>query len=224
MSVSNKTLSILLLAAIVVSLGGTFVSLNRLGAISTTARLTDEAGGTVGVTINETLSITTDTDTISFGTCTLGDGGTGITISSNISGGNAENSCPSFTASYIAVRNNGNIDANVTIESNVTGGTGEGAFMWTASASTGETALRYKIIDDGDGTNSGGCTGTLGSASFTPFAAADTAYNACDDLKAEAEGGDNSILVHFQIVLPDNTAPTTDTALITFRAEPAVGE
>ena len=47
MEISNKTLAILLLAAVAVSLGGTIISmnsLNRLGEITTTGYATDPTG------------------------------------------------------------------------------------------------------------------------------------------------------------------------------------
>lgn len=67
--VSNKTLATLLVVAIVVSLGGTFISLNRLSSLGGIVALTGAAGGTgyVNVTITEFVTITTPEDRIWFG-------------------------------------------------------------------------------------------------------------------------------------------------------------
>jgi len=68
MDISNKTLALFLLGAIVVSLGGTIMSLNKLGDISSVGLVTQT--GTVNLAIESSLSITTqDRDTINFGTC-----------------------------------------------------------------------------------------------------------------------------------------------------------
>ena len=70
--ISNKTLAILLIGAIVISLGGTLISLNRLARIripGITGFATDEA--TVGVEISETTQVNWTTSTISWGTGTV---------------------------------------------------------------------------------------------------------------------------------------------------------
>ncbi|MBN1175310.1 hypothetical protein JXA48_01565, partial [Candidatus Woesearchaeota archaeon] len=88
MDISNKTLGLLLVAAIVVSVGGTFFSLDKLNGFSSTGFAANEAGS-VNLTINSTMSIKMNDSGIDFGTCTV----TGfMTFDSNLTGGTANNS------------------------------------------------------------------------------------------------------------------------------------
>ena len=146
MDISNKTLGLLLVAAIVISIGGTVVSLNKLDGFSTTGyATTNQTNGTVSLTVAEALSIVLDDSTINFGTCTL-PGGAGITVDSALSSSGANNSAcdtsndwSSAPGDVITVENNGNVVANVTINSNVTGTAfyGGDASSWIAYKGAG---------------------------------------------------------------------------------------
>jgi len=84
MEESNKTLALLLVAAIVVSLGGTIISLNRLGQLelgSATGRVVTE--GTATVTINQTAVVDLTDNVIAFGEGSLNPGNDSCTLSSN---------------------------------------------------------------------------------------------------------------------------------------------
>jgi len=70
MEETNKTLALLLVAAIVVSLGGTIVSLNKLGQIqlgALTGRATDTSPGYVQLNVTSETTITFTRATINFG-------------------------------------------------------------------------------------------------------------------------------------------------------------
>jgi len=84
---SNKTLALLLVAAIVVSLGGTIVSLNRLGQFqisSATGRAITNGTATITITATTIINIT-DTQ-IDFGSGALNGGFENCTLRSNESG------------------------------------------------------------------------------------------------------------------------------------------
>jgi hypothetical protein len=66
MELTNKTLAMFLVAAIVVSLAGTIISLNKLGTLSTTGYATDTDTATASVQVNTTTSIIFTTATIDF--------------------------------------------------------------------------------------------------------------------------------------------------------------
>ncbi|MCF7799319.1 hypothetical protein K9M74_05445, partial [Candidatus Woesearchaeota archaeon] len=74
MDISNKTLGLLLVAAIVVSVGGTLMSLNQLESVSPTGFATT-GSGTVDLDIGSYVAIVVDDTAINFGTCTLVDTG-----------------------------------------------------------------------------------------------------------------------------------------------------
>ncbi len=69
---TNKTLALLLVAAIVVSLGGTMISLEKLGQISTTGKATTT--GTSTINISSTYIVDLTDTTIDFGDGSLAEG------------------------------------------------------------------------------------------------------------------------------------------------------
>ena len=238
MSVSNKTLSVLLLAAIVVSLGGTFISLNRLGDLPTIGHATDT--GTVDLNIESLLSITTaDSNAINFGTCELSgpDANQMITINSETVGGlesageGDNGGCEGYTEAVpIAVRNNGNVDVEVQMEVNNTGTAEGGTFLNSGDTGSTDSEFNYKLLDDGwvhvtsGDQMAGGCTGNLGpgtgSGDMTDYVAFESTglINACSDLASGSTA--NSFLAHFEIVIPDATSEG-DSIQITFEASEA---
>jgi hypothetical protein len=222
MSVSNKTLAIMLLAAIVVSLGGTFISLNRLGGMSPTG-YSIAPEGIVNLTINSSLSITTDDiNLIDFGTCDLQDGGIGYILRSNASeGGHGNSNCsiPSPSPGYIVIRNNGNLLANVSIQSSAVGRAEQAGGTFLPGGSD-NSSLRFKIVDAGHSGNSGGCGTAFYTASYQEFenVGPGQTYDVCENLAANAVPGANSFLTVFEIVVPDNAQPGPQQATITYTA------
>ena len=222
MSVSNKTLSILLLAAIVVSLGGTFISLNRLGAITPTGYTPHVGEGTVNLTIEEVLSITTtDNDVIDFGFCELTPGEP-LTINSKGTGNAA---CDGFTGAMtpIYVRNTGTVPANVVLSSDKvgSGGTGTNSFLTNQSQPpTTDSSISFlseSVGASGSPTYAGGCTGGL-QGTYLEIENSASTYPVCTNLKTHAT--ENSVGVHFEIVIPENTVEG-DTVTLTFTASQA---
>jgi hypothetical protein len=205
MEFSNKALAIFLLAAMVVSLGGTIISLNRLNEVKTVGYATS-ATGIVQLTISQSLSITTaDGNSVDFGSCTP-PAGAGVTA--NVTSDILENttaSCTGYTQTNISVRNDGNVNATVSANSSAVGraNNASGAFLNSSSATS---SLQFKSANAGRLTNTGGCTaGTVGA--YTPFTEAGRPYIVCDNLKIGNIGGANSIVANFKIVIP-NDAPT----------------
>lgn len=125
--VSNKTLATLLIAAIVISLGGTLISLNKLGKVQVgimagvTGRATDT--GTVNVTIIEDLTIdVNDTNHgIDFGSGIVNDPNTYEDLDSRewngTTGNHTGNGNWSETDDGILIENQGTVDLNITVQS-----------------------------------------------------------------------------------------------------------
>ncbi|HLD18844.1 MAG TPA: hypothetical protein VJB90_02440 [Candidatus Nanoarchaeia archaeon] len=124
--ISNKTLALLMVAAIVVSLGGLFISLDRLGSFqnSITGFAASNVTGRANVTIENVAGITISDNIINFGTCNLPTSGT-VNVSSNES--NTGGTCTDGTGDVdwfpdnLSIRNDGNTNLNITIrtDSNV---------------------------------------------------------------------------------------------------------
>ncbi len=218
MNISNKTLTVLLLAAIVVSIGGTFINLNRLSAITPTGYAPENATGTVALELGEVISITTeDNSAIDFGLCTL-DPGQPLTINSE---GLGNTSCEGFDGlmTPIFVRNDGTVPVTVDIESDKIGGA-DSDFLTNQSVPPSEnSSISYKTLDeghDGETTYTGGCAGGLGSdGSYTEIDSKDPGepFSICDNLQTHSTA--NSVAVHFEIFIPENTIQG-DTVTLTF--------
>lgn len=217
MSVSNKTLAVMLLAAIVVSLGGTFISLNRLGTAGSPTGHAINPQGNVSLDINSSLSITTiDNHEIDFGMCVLGPDSAGITINSNRTESTA-NCANGGTVNPIIVRNNGNINAIITVQSAKVGTSQGGTFLNTGSTNS---SLQYRVTNTSRHvTYEGGCISGLGSSAYATFATAGAEYGICNNL--QSHGVRNSVEVDFQIVIP-TAAARGDNVTITFSAAEAI--
>lgn len=213
MEITNKTLGLLLIAAIVVSLGGTFVSLNKLGDTSTTGYATNNQSGTVQLVVGSSLSILVTDDTINFGTCSPQ--ATHITLDSENGAGVGDNiHCQTGTfPDYLTVQNDGNKDANVTVRTSHNG---------TTMFDTDTGGLAYRIIDNA---TNGGCFGSQQQNAYLNFSvtnSTDPLYKnpGCSNLSFI--DGQDAIAMFAQVVLPPSTTTST-TAHIQFEAELSVG-
>lgn len=149
--ISNRTLAVLLVAAIIISLGGTILSLNRImpqrqfGEMSEVTGRAESGEGYVNLSIAGGISITTaDNNRINFGACTPLGGGF-ITITSEANASNCVEGDVGATASKnITVRNNGNVFVNVTMVSTDEGEAqaGTGGFLVAPSSDTSYIAFK----------------------------------------------------------------------------------
>lgn len=133
--ISNKTLALLLVSAIIISLGGTFIALNRLTALSYRPIITGMADttdtGTVTLNIGENVAINFTSAAMDWGSGAVDGGDTGCLVQNNYTNGSATtttgdpisggNNCTADTfngnVSNFVVENIGN--TNVTL--NITG-------------------------------------------------------------------------------------------------------
>lgn len=220
---SNKTLVFLLIAVIVVSVGGTIISLNRVNQLMQ-GGITGMAGsgtGMVNVTIIAVSSITLIDSQIDFGSCSP-NASTGANVSSNDS---SEWGAPGVcaAASYsapdnITVQNDGNKNVNVTVKTNVVastliGGTDPAFYFITRNASTRPGCFNYT-----GGSTSSGFDGTMGMQwVWKDFAAANTEYLACDNL-TYGDSNDQFSLFALLDLPPDTPVRTGQNATLTFTA------
>ncbi len=177
MDVSNKTLGMLLVAAIVVSVGGTFLSLQQLGSLSGSTGFATSDSGQVNLTVAQTLSIELTDDVINFGECLLNDTNT-IFVDSSVVRGSVDNAYCDNTAGFpddLALRNAGNVHACVNMQTNANG--------TTLFGTDGDSGIGYKVYNH---VSEGGCAGTLQATyrNFTSIGASD--YPVCTNLTAIA--------------------------------------
>ena len=219
MDISNKTLALLLVGAMVVSLAGTIMSLNKLGEVSITGM---PVLGNVSLEVQQLLSITTeDNPAISFGTCQP-DTDSVRTLNSEWTEDTADACGAGSALTPIFIRNNGNVPAAVNVSPDDVGtAQASGTFLAPATSSD----LAYRIVDEGDGGFGGGCDSTAGDSTEGTFPGSYTTFtgtgefNVCTDL-ADSSGGntDNSVAMHLQIVFPTDVVPGEYDVEFTFTA------
>lgn len=159
---SNGTLSILVVVAVVAIVAGTLLTQHGPTGYATTDT------GYVNLTINQTLAIQVDptNNTINFGAC-VPYGGQSYWCATNdsiVCDNNGFGNCSGDTASpqFIRIDNVGNVDANITVQSEC-----------NASSFIGGTAPAFQFI-------SSQCNGT-GVSSWTDFSSAG-GVNVCTNL------------------------------------------
>lgn len=209
MDLSNKTLGLLLVAAIVISIGGTIISLNKLDGVSTTGYATNNETGTVTLTVPEALSIVLNDSDIDFGTCTLNTTRGYNFVDSLRSGttyNNAECTLPNGFPDYIIIRNDGNVNANVSLRTNTNGST---------LFNDGGSSMAYQIDN---GTSPGCAGGAVMQDSYLNFTVvgASNDYVVCSNLTTSASAG-TDVNLTIQAYLT-NLATTGGSMTLTFEA------
>jgi hypothetical protein len=218
MELSNKALAVLLLSAMIVSLGGTILSLNRMNSVEVVGFATTGTG-IVNLTIASFMSITTnDSSLVDFGACSLNDS-RAINLTS-MSTQDTATYCPSYVGvniSNISVRNNGNVYVNVSIASSECGPGGGNVsctFLNNSNLQVSENGLfMFNTSNSGRSTYSGGCGTTV---AWTTFNGSGTAYRACTNLNNAIPT--NSFVTDFLVRLPRGLSTGAKINTITFTA------
>jgi hypothetical protein len=217
MELSNKALAVLLLAAMVISLGGTLLSLNKMSSVKVVGYATTSTG-IVNLSISDFISITTnESSLVDFGACTLNDS-RAINLTS-MSTQDTQDYCPTYRGaniSNISVRNNGNVPANVTIASSVCapgGGNLSCSFLNNSALGYTENGLfQFSTINAGRA----GYTGACGAVETWTTLNGTHGYRACTNLLNGAVA--NSFVTEFLLRLPRGLGTGEKTATITYTA------
>lgn len=203
---SNRALAVLLVLTIVVSIGGTLISLNSIPR--GTVGYVSSAQGTTQLTIQSLTEITLTDNAVDFGTCNLNSSQT-ITYHSNASTGQSledpDSTCTGTFPDNMTLENTGNRYVNLTISSNVTGA----SFV---DASSGLGSL-YFVMGNKE---AGACSDGL-IVEFTNFSLADHNYTFCNNFSPA--NGEDEISIAYKVELPPDTKDGTKTATITIAAE-----
>ena len=200
MDMTNKSLALLLVAAIVISLGGTLISLNKLSQQG----LTGLAAGTVVLNVSENMSCTISSN-VSFGTSTA-QILTIVNLSTNGSNSNGFNDCTSNDACRgMMINNTGNVNVNVTFKSDVNGTTllgGPGA---------SPASFNYSAVN---GSNNGALLPGCNSGLKTAWGYVnETTTTICTNLTSLSTN--NVMTIEYNVTIDANTPATYKTATIT---------
>jgi hypothetical protein len=198
--ISNRTLATLLVVAIVISIGGTYVVLQRTPAITglftgtnATGTLTFEQQGVLSIKLNDAVA--------SFGNVTSTSNGNCVVYTDGVT--SAVNCSQSVTGDGMLLENDGNIRAKVRVNSSygvdsMTLGTGGGQF-YKASNSEGSS-----------------CSGTLTSTLTTLPAASDAMSIVCSNL-GFADSAD-LLRIDYSLNIGTDLAPGNYSENVTFWA------
>ncbi len=220
--ISDKALTFLLIAAIIVSVGGTIISLNTLNRlIPRITGLGTTTTGLVNVSLASVASITIVDSQIDFGSCAPA-ATYGLNVTSNTS--TEPSACSAGGGTWpdnITVKNDGNTNLNVTVKTNVIASTFiSGAdpygplFMFSV-----RNASNYPGCNNITGIQvESGFDGSTGMQwDWRNFTAANTEYPACINLTPTTDY--HSIYVFAKIFIPADTPQATDAnATLTFTA------
>lgn len=213
---SNKSLAIMLLALVVLSLGGSLVIINKMGQVSTTGFIASGTG-LVNLSVEAVISIYMDDALIDFGQCSPVGGAV-----TNITSEKTENTtlvCPNFVAAdNLTVRNDGNINVSVSMNTSKVGKQ-DNTTVPTANvflnSSTGTSSIMYKSTSAGRAPNVGGCTaGTVGS--YTTLYSPNLGYSLCSNLRTHDTI--NSFAVDFLIQIPQDAPVGAESTTLNFLA------
>jgi len=199
MELSNKSLALLLVAAIVISLGGTLISINKLNQQG----LTGLAAGTVVLNVSENMSCTISSN-VSFGTSTT-QILTIVNLSTNGSNSNGFTDCLAQDACRgMMINNTGNMNVNVTFSSDKNGTTLLGGPEAT------NTSFQYSVVN---GSNNGALLPGCNSGLKTAWTYANETTTAiCTNLTALSTN--NAMTIEYNITIDGNTPTGMKTATI----------
>ena len=209
--ISNKTLVFLLLTAIVLSLGGTFVSLQRLNLVArsgVTGLASGNETGTATLDIGSYNSLVIVISSLDMGTCTpAATNGTWV----NTTDATAYCTNANEALLNLTVQNDGNSNVNVTIKSNIS----------QTNFFGGGTSPQFQFMTTNTSSRAGCFHNWRSNLSnnnwWTNFAANGTPYRGCDNLTF-ANSADE-LVAEFEWFIPSDAPNLGDrVALITFEA------
>ncbi len=180
--ISNKTLALVLVAALAVSLVGTLLSMNRLNTLTGFATST----GTSNLTLVSTSAISFAINNVDWGTGSVNASDVTHNYTCTLDTLGTKTGCVNFTTvtQGLVLENTGDTNLNVTLKSDKTP---------TQFIGTGAT-FQWKIAEN----ETGSCNGTLGQTTFTTVSTTDT--NICTVLLPQI--ATNSLKIDLNVTIP----------------------
>jgi len=211
--ISNKTLAILLIAAIAISLGGTIFSLNRLAFLMRAPSITGYVlapTGTATVTVSQTSSLRFSISALDFGT-----GSVNTTTTTNychMASGDAGGSidgvaqCVSFNAAgtfkSLEIENDGNRNLTLVVKGSK-----------AAAAFIGGTSPQFRFYVSNNET--GSCATPLANETLNWVDVNTTDMNICIGTGLDYLDGRDSMDIHLNISIPYNSLTGAQSVTIT---------
>ncbi len=194
MEMSNKTLAMLLVAAIAVSLFGTIFSLNRLESFGTTGFAT-QANGTASVYVNTTTSIIFNVSTINWGTGYVNTSGGYVNCTMATDAAHSAG-CSGFTtvSNGFILENDGNTNATVSLYANAT------AVQFIGGSSGGGPLFQYKVSN-----NEATSCSSPAPSSYTDVNVTPPGTTICPSTTFDFNNSKDTMEIEVMINIPDNS-------------------
>jgi hypothetical protein len=193
---SNRSLALLLVAAVIISLGTTMLSLNYISRAERFAA-TGFAAGQLNLTIGNLTACNIDTN-VDFGT---GNPVSTIPITTDTANPASFNDCTSVAACRygIQINNTGNTKLNVSFAS------AENASVFLGDGTSNLSAMKYKAYNGtlNVGTSKGCTIGTLGATTYTPINQTPWNYTICTNLTPDQ--GQDIVSIGFNLTVNETT-------------------
>ncbi|MBW2984268.1 hypothetical protein KY361_04085 [Candidatus Woesearchaeota archaeon] len=217
MEVSNKTIATLLLLAIVISLAGTLVSLNKIGRLgfSITGMAINTSTGTAQLTVGVLTELTNQIPTINWGTGYVAGNATDCTMDSE----GTFSGCVGFTPQYegFLLENTGNVNLSV----NYTSDKNASEFINGTSPLFQLKVNENSVEQQNNETSALDSVASCGGA-WTPGTYTDVTKSGsylCGDSTTyplSSEADKDAAVVDIKVRVPEDAPTGTKTAVLTF--------
>lgn len=229
--ISNRTVVLLLVVAIVVSLGGTMISLSKISSMGITGAATGSAAGTTNVTITSVTTLEFKVQGLDFGSGNVYSNCSNCNMTSNgtWTGGCCGGSWAA-TDHPLVIENTGNTNVDLWLNSTKNNSellgqssTVEPEFKWRMSTMSGQEASRISTLQSlgatGDDTAAACGTQTLYYTGWTTINSTDQ-FCICGPCSGsygfEADNSRDEIVVDFLVSIPGSeTGSKTSTIYAT---------
>jgi len=207
MEITNKTLALFLVSAIVISLAGTIAALNKLNSMDTSTGFVTSSTGNASLTVNTQASIIFVYNLVDLGSGYVNASFNNCTLLINASNAITATGCVGFnTSTYYGdtfiIMNNGNTYLNVTMNSSDNASTFIGG-------NQSVSAFQYAITNN----ESGSCLGTLPyNGTWTTFLKWDNP-TVCGNLSFLP--GSRTLRMGLRVVIPTNAVQGGHTTTFT---------
>lgn len=208
MDISNKTLAMLLVAAVVVSLAGTIISLNKLSSLSTTGYATSTTG-TANVQVNTSASIRFAVSSLNWSSGSV-NSTLGAPLNCTLIVGLANSAgCIGFTqvTNPLVLENDGNLPVKVELA------TDKSAATFIGGNAAGGPQFMYNVSNN----ESDSCyTTPTPTAYFTDVNTTSTGTQICDTL--DFKDANDTLKIYVKINIPYDVTAGVKQAIFTATA------
>jgi len=218
MDISNKTLAVLLVAVMFVSLGGTLISLERMGkaGIAITGRATDTDTGVAQLELTSVTELTNHVPAINWGSGYVDSAYTNCTMDSE---GNLGSGCVSFTSQSngFLLENTGNTNLSVNYTSDKDATTFIGGTNSKFQLKVNENSVEGQSGENSTQDTVASCGGAWTPATYTDITTGGSYLcGSGSSYPLSFEASEDAAVVDIRVVVPEDAPLGQKNATLTF--------